>query len=96
VGAFDKFMVAMARLVGLALILGAFCAWAYQLYWYLRHGAWTSLDLMTLWVRYEGSDVYSWALMPQDWKGLHHVLSLVPAPLLALIGGVAVMGAVSD
>src|SRR5437016_2170004 len=57
----------------------------WQLYSYLRSGAWPSLSIMSvlLWL-----DV-DWARAPSDWVGVHKLLSQLPLSLAFLVAGVA-------
>ena len=56
----------------------------YQVWMYLQYGSWVSLDIVTvgLWL---GVIHEEWALFPNSWVGLHHILSFLNAGFTALI-----------
>jgi hypothetical protein len=69
-------------LAGIALLV-AIGVVAWQIYTYLRVGAWPSLSVVTAlqWLTIE------WALFPRDWLGVHNVLSAFPLSLAILVIG---------
>ena len=60
----------------------------WQIYSYLRLGAWQPLSIITAltWLNVD------WARSPHDWVGVHKVLTGIPLSLAALLGGMAPIG----
>lgn len=72
--------------IGGVLILAALGWWGYQLYHYLRWGAWVDGSVIAA-LKLTSGKLASWADFPTDWVGLHTALSYVPLALLAAITG---------
>jgi hypothetical protein len=80
----------MRRVLGLALLIaglgGGFLVLVYQALGWFKTDVWTSVSVLTglQWLQIR------WALLPQDWHGLHNFLGNVPLaialPLVGLLG----------
>ena len=69
-------------------ILGAIGTFGWQLYTYLKAGAWHSLSIITA-MRWFGIE---WALTPSDWFGIYKILDAFPLSLFYFVLGLAVVG----
>jgi hypothetical protein len=69
-------------------IVAAIAIVGWQVYTYLKVGAWQSLSVITalLWLHID------WARSPHDWMGVHKVLNGIPLSLTAFLMGIAPMG----
>ena len=63
------------------LCLGALALWGYEIYIWFKAGAWPGFSLLML---VDGE----WAKNPQDWIGLHILLSKIPLPLPPFLLGI--------
>ena len=82
--------VALLSLGALALVAGL----GYQTYLYLKHGVWFGLSVIEA-LHWIGVIKDSWYTYPQDWIGVHKVLSFLNAGfstlVLCWIVGIAVL-----
>ena len=83
----------MRKVLGLALLIaglgGGFLVLVYQALGWFKTDVWTSVSVLTglQWLQIR------WALLPQDWHGLHNFLSNLPLvialPVVGLLGVIA-------
>lgn len=76
--------------MGVCCALGALGIWAYQLFVYLKYGAWVSISVLDA-LGLLGGRVSVWTAFPSDWLGLHAMLAWVPAALVLLCIGFFLM-----
>jgi hypothetical protein len=69
-------------------IVAAAVILAWQLYSYLRFGAWPALSIVTLLNLLQ----IGWAQAPRDWIGLHALLDAIPLSAAAFAGGILPIG----
>lgn len=76
-------------LAGLSVLcfLGAFGTICWQVFQWLKTGEWFALPLTYVLSMALDASAYSWLAYPQDWKGIHAILSFV-----SLSGGFAILG----
>ena len=69
-------------------ILSAFGIVGWQVYAYLKLGAWQALSVVTalVWLNVD------WARSPHDWVGVHKLLDGMPLSLTAFLAGIAPIG----
>ncbi len=70
-------------LLGVAMVLGGIAILAWQIYQYLKTGAWPAISLITA-MQYCGS---KWAAYPTDWIGLHKAFEMIPLSITLFVTG---------
>src|SRR3970040_483024 len=71
---FVLFMLWLEFATASLLVLGVI---AFQLYAWLRTGAWEPISVVTL-LAFVGLE---WAISPNDWLGVHRILNFIPLSL---------------
>lgn len=98
----ERFDAACAGLAGAAsyvmCMAGTFSClgiWIWQGFAYLKRGAWPAFTTIDLTLFFYGDAAPGWLLWPQQWLGLHKILSTMPGALALLIGGLVAGGILS-
>jgi hypothetical protein len=66
-----------AHALGFISLVGALAVWAAEVTRYLKYGSWEDWDLVSLALRYAHLSLDSWIITPNDWTGLHKILSVI-------------------
>jgi hypothetical protein len=63
----------------------------YQIFLYLKFGAWTSFSLNYV-IAHLGVKYQLWTEYPSDWIGLHSIFELIPLSLTLIVSGLFIGG----
>jgi hypothetical protein len=75
---FTELWFELVFLGGGLLWLAAVYLFGYQIFLYLKHGAWESISVIDGLIRFNKKTPSLWLLYPQDWIGLHELLEKIP------------------
>ncbi len=74
------------RIGGWVIVLGLI-VFGFQIYEYLRTGSWLSVSVISTLAWCGIAPIANWAAVPNDWIGLHRILSMIPTSLALIVVG---------